>query len=62
MVVVIVVLAALVVIELLMIRGLVDRLLVKAGVKPLDPIIETAPEKPEKVETRKKLFSLRVDE
>lgn len=62
MVVVIVVLAALVVVELLMIRGLVDRLLVKVGSAPLGPIIKTEPEKTEKFETRKKLFSLRVDE
>lgn len=61
MVVVVVVLALVVVYQQIVIHRLLDRLLVKAGALPLGPVIQTTPEKPEKIETRKKLFSVNVE-
>ena len=62
MVVVVIVLTGMCAGQWLIIWRLLDRLLIKASVSPLGPIISTAPpEKPERVETRKKLFSVKVD-
>ena len=46
----------------LVVAALLYSVLVMTRISPLGPIISTAPpEKPERVETRKKLFSVKVD-
>ncbi len=62
MVIVVAVLAFVVIYQQFVIHRLYDKLLAKAGVSPLGPVIQMAPPTPpEKPDVRKKLFSVKVD-